>query len=210
MARLPVVWRIPAAALLCLAAGCYSPYHADRGALLGGLGGAGVGAIIGNQLGSTGAGAAIGAGVGALTGAAIGSGLDEVEARNRALIAAQMGREVRAGAVTIDDVVAMSQAGVGQELIINHVRAHGMVAPLAAADLIHLQQQGVSTAVIQSMQSVPAPAAQPAVIATAPPPVIVEEHYIAPPWYGHHHHHYGHPHHGPRVGWGVSVSSDDF
>jgi len=46
------------------------------------------------------AGAAIGAGVGALSGAAVGSSLDEIEARNRAMIEAHMGRQIAAGAVT--------------------------------------------------------------------------------------------------------------
>ena len=73
--------------LVAIAAiGCRSPYRSDQGALLGGLLGAGTGAIIGNQSGNAGAGAAIGAGLGAITGAVVGQEIDEVEARNRALI----------------------------------------------------------------------------------------------------------------------------
>ena len=49
---------------------------------------------MGHALGNTGAGAAIGAGVGVLSGAAIGAGMDETEARNRALIEAKLGRQV--------------------------------------------------------------------------------------------------------------------
>ena len=78
-------------------AGCQSPYYADRGALTGGLAGAGVGALVGNAVGETAGGAAIGAGIGALTGTAIGGALDDIEARNRAEIAAQMGRPGRPG-----------------------------------------------------------------------------------------------------------------
>ena len=63
--------------------GCQSPDHADQGALVGGLFGAGTGAIIGKACGNPLAGAAIGAGAGALTGAAIGSKMDADEARNR-------------------------------------------------------------------------------------------------------------------------------
>src|SRR5688572_33224602 len=77
--------------------GCRSPYYADRGALTGGLAGAGVGALIGNAVGETAGGAAIGAGVGALTGGAIGGALDDIEARNRAEIAAQRSEERRVG-----------------------------------------------------------------------------------------------------------------
>ncbi|MBC7337434.1 MAG: hypothetical protein H5U01_14365, partial [Clostridia bacterium] len=92
-------------------AGCATT-HAERGALFGGLLGAGTGAIVGNAAGNTLAGTAIGAGVGALAGSAVGDSLDEMEAQNRALIAQQLGREIPAGAVTFDDVIAMTKAGV--------------------------------------------------------------------------------------------------
>jgi Glycine zipper len=212
MERRSLVLRAIVLAAATLAVGCYSPYHADRGALFGGLTGAGVGALVGNAVGNTGAGAAIGAGVGALSGAAIGSGLDEVEARNHAELEAALGAQVPVGGVSIDDVLAMSKAGVDPELIASHIRANGMVAPLGASDLILLQQQGVATPVIQAMQS----SAGPRVVASGPqvvagPPVVVEEYYYAPSppyWYGppgcyrpyrHHHHH-------PGVSWGVSVN----
>lgn len=202
---------LPAALLAILIAslaiGCTSPYHADRGALVGGLTGAGVGALVGNAVGNTGAGAAIGAGVGALSGAAIGSEMDEMEARNRAMIAQQLGRQVAAGAVTTDDVVAMTRGGVNEELIVNHVRAHGVARPLQASDLIMLQQQGVSTRVIAAMQEPPArrsvaqPAPQPVIIEHVPPPVIVAPY--DPYWRGPCHPYHHHPR--PGVSWGISV-----
>lgn len=187
-------------ALAC-AAGCNSPYRSDRGALFGGLTGAGVGAIVGNAVGNTGAGAAIGAGVGALSGAAVGGALDDIEAQNRAEIEMRLGRPAP-GAVTIDDVVAMTRAGVTEEVIATHVRSHGMVAPLRASDLIVLQQQGVSPRVVQAMQSPPdvAPVAY-----AAPQPVLVPGPYlapapviVAPPPY------YYRPYR-PGVHWGVAV-----
>lgn len=165
--------------------GCASPYHADRGALAGGLGGAGVGALIGNAVGHTGAGAAIGAGVGTLAGAAVGGALDDIEARNRAQIAAQMGRPVPAGLVTFDDVIAMTRAGVDEDLIVNHIQANGAARPPQASDLIMLQQHGVSKRVIAALQAPPAPPARyDPYIAPAPPgtPVIIEEHHYGPPW----------------------------
>src|SRR5215467_3933456 len=82
-------------------AGCHSPYYADQGALAGGLGGAGLGAIIGSATGHAGAGAAIGAAAGALTGGAVGGALDDIDAKNRAQIAAQMHQQIAAGAVSI-------------------------------------------------------------------------------------------------------------
>ena len=165
--------------LLTLAAvGCRSPYRSDQGALVGGLGGAGLGAIIGKQTGNTGAGAVIGAAAGALTGAAIGGELDEIDAHNRAMIEQQLGRRVSASAVTMHDVVAMTQAGVGEELISTHIRVHGVAAPPSAQQIIELKNAGVSDRVIQAMQT-----------ATPPPPpgpppgapVIIEEHYYGGP-----------------------------
>ncbi len=167
---------------LC-ASGCETASHADRGALLGGLGGAGVGSLVGHAVGNTGAGAVLGAGVGALSGAAIGSGMDEIEARNRAMIEAQLGRRVAAGSVTINDVVAMTQARVNEELIINHIRVHGVAAPLQTNDLIALQQQGVSPRVIGAMQAVPLPPPQTVIVEQPGPPVIVGGYYYSRPHY---------------------------
>jgi hypothetical protein len=186
--------------------GCQSPYYADRGAGLGALAGAGAGAIIGDATGGNAAsGALIGAGLGAVTGGVVGSGMDEMQARNRAEIAAQMGRQVQAGAATIDEVVAMSRSGVDPMLIQNYVRSSGMVRPLAASDVIYLHNQGVSKDVIQIMQSPPLP--PPTVIAQGPPPVIVEEHYYGPPmWHPHFGYRHCYPHHhGPHTSFGFSV-----
>jgi hypothetical protein len=187
-----------AAVSLC---GCASPYHSDQGALAGGLLGAGTGAIVGHALGNTGAGAVIGAGVGALGGAAIGAGMDESEARNRAYIEQRLGRQVAAGATSVPDVVAMSRAGLPEDVIINHVRTHGLIAPPQTADLIYMQQQGVSARVIETMQA--ASVAQPAPVAAYPPGPY---YYGDPPGY----YYYDRPYYyapQPSVSWGVSVRS---
>jgi hypothetical protein len=193
----------PLLLLLGLASpGCQSPYYADRGAGVGALGGAGVGALVGNAVGNTAAGALVGAGVGALGGAAVGSAIDNVQAQNRAEIAAQLGRQVQAGAATMEEVVAMSRSGVDPRLIQNYVRTSGMARPLSAQDVIYLSQNGVAPDVISIMQNPPVPVAPAPMIAQGPP-VIVEEHYYPPPYcgprWGYHHHH------GPGVSWGVSV-----
>ncbi|MGE0605687.1 MAG: glycine zipper domain-containing protein [Pirellulales bacterium] len=199
--------------LLCLlaAAGCASPYRADRGALAGGLLGAGTGALVGNALGNTGAGAVIGAGVGAISGGVIGGELDNIEAENRANVArieSQMGRQVAAGAVSMEDVVAMTQAGVDEAVIVNHVRMNGTSHPLQPGDLISLQNAGVSPRVVQAMQT---PPVQRAVVQQPPPPVYVErvyDPYWGPPPHYYYHHHprrcYGPPR--PGFSWGVSVA----
>jgi hypothetical protein len=191
------------------AVGCASPYYADRGALFGGLTGAGVGAVVGDAAGNAGAGAAIGTAIGALTGAAVGDSIDADLARSRAEIEARMGRQLQ-GAVTAQDVVAMTQAGLSDDVIVAHIRASGVAQPLAVNDLIHLRNMGVRDAVINAMQQTPprsAQIAQPAVAYPAyagPPPVVVAPYYPVyvpppPPAYFHYHRHRG------RAGWGVSV-----
>jgi len=197
--------------LFVVMAGCSSPYHADRGAMVGGLTGAGAGAVVGSTVGHAGAGAAIGAGLGAITGAAGGSEMDQMEARNRAMIAQQMGQQMSAGAGRIDDVVSMTRARVNEDLIVNHISYHGVAAPLQPNDLIYLKQQGGSDRVVQAMQTTPprplqpVPAPQPVLVQPSPTPVVVQEYWD--PWYPRGYYYYGHPCH-PRptgVSWGISV-----
>ena len=175
--------------------GRQSPFYADRGAGLGALGGAGVGAIVGNAVGNTAGGALIGAGVGALGGAAVGSAIDDVQAQNRAEIAAQMGRQVQVGAATMEEVVAMTRSGVSPHLIQNYVRTSGVARPVNAQDVIYLHQNGVPADTIAVMQSPPVQAVQPVpmvAMAPAPAPVVVQEYYYhgcGPGWRRHHYHH---------------------
>lgn len=198
-------------ALLTLLTGCASPYAADRGALLGGATGAGAGALVGAATGHTLAGTLIGGGLGAITGGAIGAGFDEAEAKNRAMIEATLGQQVAAGAVTIDDVITMTRAGVDENLIANHVRNNGMINTLTAQDLIMLQQQGVTSTVVQAMQ---APPPQRVRQVATPAPMIVEPVYYAPPpyWGPYYGAYWGprcyRPCRGrPGVSWGVAVSN---
>jgi hypothetical protein len=161
-------------------AGCASDPHTGEGAVLGGLLGAGTGALVGAATGHAAAGAAIGAGAGALAGAAIGHSQDDIDKQNRAIIAQQLGRQMNPGAVTPPDVIAMSQAGVNEELILNQIRVHGAV-PLQSQDLVALQQQGVSARVVATMQACPptAPPPQTVVVEQPPPPVVVG---VGPYW----------------------------
>lgn len=201
--------------LAMLAAGCASPYAADRGALFGGVMGTGLGAVAGAAAGDPLAGAAIGAVAGTMTGAVVGGAIDGVEARNRAEIAARLGRPAPTGAVTVPDVVSMTQAGVNEQVIATHVRNHGMIRPLTTNDIIYLQQNGATPLVVQTMQQSPTPVVaqpQPAyppapayVVAPQPTPVVVVDPFYPPPPRWRHHHH-----HRPNLSWGVSVTSDGF
>lgn len=193
--------------LLVASVGCRSPYYADRGAGVGALAGAGAGAIIGDATGgSAGTGALIGAGLGALTGATVGEAMDEMQAQNRAEIAAQLGRQVQSGAATMDEVVAMTRSGVDPQLIKNYVRTSGVQRPLTADDVIFLHNNGVSTDVITVMQN---PPQRTAVAAVPPPPVVVEEHYYGPPHcgprFGPHFGYYHHARRRPRTSFGFSI-----
>lgn len=184
-------------AACCLSAlGCASPYYADRGAAIGGVGGAGVGALVGEAVHHPLAGALVGAGVGAMSGAAVGTGLDQIEARNRAAIAATMGRPVPPGAVSTNDVIAMSQAGVNEDVIVNHIRYNGVQSPPQTGDLIMLQRANVNPRVIAAMQQ---PPAQGPPVAAAPPPVFMPP---PPPWGYPGYYYYPPP---PPFGYGLSM-----
>ena len=207
-----VGWLVVLAAVV-VSVGCRSPHHADQDAFAGGLIGSGIGAIVGHQSGNTAEGAIVGGIAGALVGNAVGEEKDYIEARNRQLIEAQMGRTVRAGIVTHGEVITMSQSGVGDDLIINHLRHHGVTSRPTANDLVQLKSAGVSDAVVMVMQE-PPPAATISPV-SAGRPVIVEEHYYGVPhrdphyWHPPHHsyrHHPGHHrrHHGGS--WDVGVS----
>ncbi|HEV3025090.1 MAG TPA: hypothetical protein VGX76_21615, partial [Pirellulales bacterium] len=117
-------------------------------------------------------------------------------ARNRAEIEARLGRPAP-GAVTVNDVVGMTHAGVSEDVIVTHVQTHGVAAPLAPNDLIVLGQQGVSSRVIQAMQ-VPPVAAAPVVMQPYPPP---PPGFWGPPPYPY----YYRPYPRPAVSWGISV-----
>jgi hypothetical protein len=184
MARTPFLMLLLVGLLpAVLATGCASPSHTDQDALFGGLLGAGTGAVVGHAVGNTGAGAAIGAGVGAASGAAVGSQMDEVEARNQAMIAQQLGRPVGPGTVTIDEVIAMTRTGVQEDLIANHVRANRMVAPLQSGDLIRLQQESVSPRVVAAMQEPSPRPVQPVVVQPSGPAIVDGyPYYYSPGW----------------------------
>jgi hypothetical protein len=159
------------------------------------------GAAIGHHNGDAASGALIGTAVGALAGAAVGDTIDYEAARSAEIIEQRMGRRM-AGAVAMNDVIAMSQAGLSEHVITTHLRANGVANPPSVNDLITLRNAGVSDGVIQAMQQTPPPTAQ---VISPPGPVIIEEHhYVAPPFPYHGYHRRHHPPYRPGVHWGVS------
>ena len=85
--------------------------------------------------------------------------MDNSNARKQAVaVAAQQ----QAQAVTVNDVVTMTKSGVNEELILNHIRSHGVAQPVQAGELVAMQQEGVSTRVIAAMQTAGVPGPTPA------------------------------------------------
>mgnify|MGYP001552095634 CR=1 FL=1 len=132
-----------------LLVGCRSPYYADKGAALGGVAGGLAGAALGDQSGHAAGGALMGSAVGALTGAAIGDSMDAEVDRRQAMVQTQ---QRLANAVSTTDVTAMSASGLGEDVIINHIRANGVRASLTPGEIIELHENGVSEPIIIAMQ----------------------------------------------------------
>jgi hypothetical protein len=156
----------------------------------------------------------LGGAVGLITGAVVGNSMDE-KARAHAYEQQQIYRLRQA--VSTQDVMAMAQNGLGDDVIINHIRENGVQRKIEVSDVIMLHRNGVSEGVITAMQNArvggPAVVAPPAVQYAPPPRVVVQEYYYAPPppyWYrphwGYHYHHYHHHHRPPssHFHWGVT------
>jgi len=193
----------------------------------GGLLGAGGGALVGSAFGGKSGGnrgenALIGAGVGLLGGALIGKSIDNTDQRQVAAGSAvayqanqqvaQQNAQLAAQAVTNQDLVEMSRAGLSDEVIINTIRSRGSRIDTSPNSLVFMKQGGVSDRVVMAAQSASPtatfssmPVSGPIAINAPPPAVIVAPApvYYAPPprvihvygGYGHphyHHHHHGH------------------
>jgi len=195
---------------------CQSPYyHRNQGLGLGALMGAVTGGAIGNHNGETVEGALIGGAVGALAGAAIGDSVDADIARNNAVYEQRLARQM-SQAVSVQDVISMSQSRLSDSVIVTHIRTYGVAVRPQANDLILMNNAGVSEAVIGAMQTAPLAVAPP-----APAPeygtVVVREHYYGPAVYAvpvvpyWHHGPYRPcprplpPPPGPSVHWGFSI-----
>ena len=132
-------------ALLLASCGCSTMNNTERGAVTGGVLGGLAGTVIGGMSGHPGAGAAIGAGSGALLGGLVGNEEDRQDRRAAAWAARN--------AITVNDVVQMSQRRVGDDLIINQIYNSSTVFNLSSQDVIYLREQGVSDRVITAMQT---------------------------------------------------------
>jgi len=188
---------------------CRSPYYADQGAALGGVAGGLTGAALGDKQGNALGGAVLGTAVGALAGAAIGDSMDAEVERRQALIEAKTGRRM-AGVVTTTDVTTMVTSGLSDDVVINHIRANGVAAPLTPSDIIEMHDLGVSEKVINAMQQTAARQVTPPPVTYAAPVIVEDPWVVAPYWHpgpfwhgpGPYRHHYRRP----GMTWGFSYS----
>lgn len=141
----------------------FAQNNTQRGATFGGITGAIAGAIIGDNNNEAGAGAAIGGAIGAVAGGILGNANDKDAAsrqryyyQNRQQVAAPVYTAPQPiGAVSYNDVVAMSRSGVGESVILNQIHTRGVQRQPVVSDIISLHQQGVSETVIAAMQQAP-------------------------------------------------------
>lgn len=169
--------------------GCSTMNNTEKGALGGGAIGAGLGTLVGAATGNPKTGAVVGGLVGAGAGGLIGNDMDRKDARDAAVrrdaAAQQASQQYAADQPTrLAEVVELSKRGMGETVILNHIRTNRMSFNLSVADLDYLKSNGVSDRVIAEMQT--GPAAPPTVIRTAAPRTVVvrEEVPVVVPAYG--------------------------
>ncbi|MCI0744147.1 MAG: glycine zipper domain-containing protein [Verrucomicrobia subdivision 3 bacterium] len=162
-----------AGALLIAATGCENLPGDERsqGAVIGGVSGAAVGAAVGgaeNRVLGALLGGAMGAGVGYLIGAnwdkitgkdSAGAQAAAREAQSNPATVQDAQRATTAdlnsdGFVTLDEVVAMEQAGFSDEKILQRLRATDQIFELTEQQKNHLRSRGVSEYVIAQLATI--------------------------------------------------------
>jgi hypothetical protein len=161
------------AALLVGAVGCEQlpGTRKEQGAVIGGLGGAAAGAAVGGEKHRL-LGALLGAAAGAAGGYVIAAKTDHIsnndsQAAQQAAVNAQQhpatAAEARAattadinhdGFVTMDEIVAMKDAGISDEEMLRRMRSTGQIFELTSDQQKYLRDRGVSQYVINQMQSI--------------------------------------------------------
>jgi hypothetical protein len=138
----------------------------SQGAVIGGLGGAAAGGAIGHTAGSAALGGLLGVGAGYI----VGANQERLASRdqNSAAKATQLAQTHPAtpqlalnaptadlngdGYVTLDEVVAMKQAGLTDDQMLQRMQATNEVFGLSPQQQSYLRSQGVSDYVINQMQ----------------------------------------------------------
>jgi len=140
--------------LLTLASGCAgfgdtnTTNETTAGAVIGGV----TGALIGEHNDDPLAGAIIGTTAGALLGHALGQNNERIKTD-----LATTEQEYLEQAVTLNQLLEMTQAGVDDTVIISRIEANGPAQKLTTDDIILLSNSQVAPAVISTYQAPPAP-----------------------------------------------------
>lgn len=128
-----------------LLGGCAS--NTGTGVIAGGMLGAGAGGLAGG-----GKGALIGSAAGVIAGGLVGATLDE---QDRKVMERASPRTVdrmdRGEALTINDIIKLSQGGVSDDSIMQYIRETTSSYNLSQAQIRRLQDSGVSQRVINDM-----------------------------------------------------------
>ena len=171
------------------------------GGVFGGASGSLIGAAIGSNEGKSGEGALIGGIIGAAAGGILGNQVDkanELRGYHYQQRQAQQYQRRISQAVSLSQVVQMSQSGLSDSVIANQIRQNGVASLPTSEDLIWLKQNGVSDHVLSALQNAnraSAPNMAPGVptyssprvyherIIVHPAPVYHVPHFHAPPGY---------------------------
>ena len=150
----------------------------EQGAVIGGVGGAAAGAVVGGEehrlLGAL-LGGALGAGGGYLIGAQMSK--NDAQHRDEAVQASRRAEQTPArpqdvrnattadlnndGFVTLDEVVAMRQAGLGDDEMIRRLRATGQIFELTTQQEDYLRNHNVDDRIIVAMRNMNQPVGTP-------------------------------------------------
>lgn len=161
------------AAFLLAAGGCKNlpGTREQQGAVIGGLGGAAAGAAVGGEKNRL-LGAILGGALGAGGGYVIGANSDKImgkdtkaaaEAQQQATSNPATSTQAKAattadvnrdGFVTLDEVVALKQAGLTDDQILSRLRATDQVFELTTDQRQYLLDRGISSKVVNSMETI--------------------------------------------------------
>ena len=128
--------------------------NAYGGGLFGGATGGLVGAAIGAENGNALEGAIIGGAIGSAIGTAAGNEVDLAEQRDQQIRQASHQQAV-ANAVSLEQVIKMTQSGLGDQVIANQIQSLGVVQRPSADQLVWLKSQNVSDSVLSALQTAP-------------------------------------------------------
>ena len=158
--------------LVCCLAGCQTlGPNAATGGAFGGLAGGLAGAAIGSTEGKSPEGALIGAVTGAAVGSIAGDAVDR-DVQQQQFQHQQFRNQKIANAITTDQIVRMTQSGLGPDVIGRQIATQGVAHRPTIDELIFLKQNQVDDRVIHTLQNAPVAGQDVGAVRTVPIPVV--------------------------------------